>query len=93
MLSLSYPTARFHAAPGIATLRRDLPFTGTLSDQGPAEWTAVFDQHFLRGMPRVNEVVFLHRDSGTLIVADLAFNLGSKMPFMNRVLLRLNDCH
>jgi hypothetical protein len=89
----AHPTARFHAAPGLAKMRPDLPFTDTLSDQGPAEWAPVFNQHVLRGMPRINESVFLHRDSGTLIVTDLAFNLGPEMPFLSRVLLRLNDCY
>ena len=52
----------------------------------------VFDQHIVRGMPRLNEVAFLHRPSRTLIVTDLVFNLGPEMPFLSRVLLKLNDC-
>ena len=44
-------------------------------------------------MPRLNEVVFLHRASRTLILTDLAFNLGSDMPWLSRVMLRINDCY
>lgn len=87
------PTARFHGAPGLAKARPTLPFTDTLSDAGAPEWAAVFDQHILRGMPRINELVFFHRDSGTLIVTDLVFNLGPDMPILSRVLLRLNQCY
>ncbi len=31
--------------------------------------------HFLEGAPKINEVVFVHRDSRSLIVTDLFFNL------------------
>ncbi len=89
----AYPGARFHGAPGFLKFRPDLKFTDTLSDRVPSEWSPVFDQHIMRGMPRLNEVVFLHRPSRTLILTDLAFNLGPDMPFLSRVLLKLNDCY
>jgi hypothetical protein len=44
-------------------------------------------------MPRLNEVAFFHRPSRTLIVTDLAFNLGAEMPLLSRTLLRLNGCY
>ena len=89
----AFPTIRYHGAPGLAQTRPDLPFTDTLSDHGAPEWSDLLDQHVVRGMPRINEVVFLHRNTGTLIITDLAFNLGPEMPFLSRVLLRLNDCY
>ena len=90
---VAYPDARFHAAKGLAQARPDLKFTDTLGEPAPAAWASVFDQLLLRGMPRLNEVVFLHRASRTLIITDLAFNLGEDMPFLSRVLSRLNDCY
>jgi len=89
----AYPQARFHAAPGLGAIRPDLKFTDTLGDVADPAWIGVFDQLVLQGMPRVNEVVFLHRASRTLIVADLAFNLGADMPFLSRVLSQINDCY
>ena len=89
----AYPQARFHGAKGFLKYRPDLKFTNTLGDTPDAAWAAVFEQHTIRGMPRVNEVVFLHRASRTLIITDLAFNLGPDMPFLSRVLLRINDCY
>jgi hypothetical protein len=89
----AYPAARFHGAKGFSQFRPDLKFTDTLGDTPDAAWAAIFDQHLMRGMPRLNEVVFLHRASRTLIVTDLAFNLGPDMPFLSRVLLRINDCY
>ncbi len=89
----AFPRARFHGARGFAKFRPDLKFTDTLGDTPDAAWAAVFDQHMLRGMPRLNEVAFLHRASRTLILTDLAFNLGPDMPLLSRVLLRLNGCY
>ena len=86
------PQARFHAAPGLAPARTDLRFTDVLDDTPPPAWAGLIAQHVMRGMPRVNEVVFLHRPSRTLILTDLVFNLGPDMPFLSRVLLKLNDC-
>jgi hypothetical protein len=88
-----HPQARFHGAPGFGKFRPDLKFTATLSDEPDPAWAGVIEQHVLRGMPRVNEVVFFHRASRTLILTDLAFNLGPDMPFLSRVLLRLNDSY
>jgi hypothetical protein len=88
-----HPQARFHGAPGFERYRRDLKFTATLGDTPDPAWAGVMDQHVLRGMPRVNEVVFFHRAARTLIITDLAFNLGADMPFLSRVLMRLNDSY
>lgn len=88
----AHPTARFHGAPGFSATRPDLRFTDTLSDVAPDSWRDDFDQHELRGMPRVNEVAFLHRASRTLILTDLVFNLGADMPWLSRVLMKLNGC-
>lgn len=89
----AHPRARFHGAPHFALFRPDLKFSDNLSDAPDPAWAATFDQHVLRGMPRLNEVAFLHRASLTLILTDLVFNLGPEMPFLSRVLLRLNDCY
>jgi hypothetical protein len=88
-----YPDARFHAARGLAKVRPDLKFNATLGDTPDPPWAAVFEQHVVRGMPRVNEVVFFHRGSRTLILTDLVFNLGPDMPFLSRVLMKLNGCY
>ncbi len=88
----AYPQARFHGARGFAKFRPDLKFTDTLGDTPDPAWAVTFDQHGLRGIPRLNEVAFLHRASRTLILTDLIFNLGPDMPFLSRLLLKLNDC-
>lgn len=89
----AFPSARFHGAKGFAKFRPDLKFTDSLGDTAPTAWSAVFDQLMLRGMPRLNEVVFFHRASRTLILTDLVFNLGADMPLLSRVLLKINGCY
>ena len=89
----AYPEARFHGARGFSKFRPDLKFTDQLGDTADAAWADQFDQHMVRGMPRLNEVVFLHRPSRTLILTDLAFNLGSEMPLLSRVMLKINGCY
>jgi hypothetical protein len=86
-----YPDAVFHAAPGLAASRPDIRFASTtLSDEAPPAWNTVMDQHLVHGMPRLNEIVFLHRPTRTLIVTDLAFNLGPEGPWFTALAMRLN---
>lgn len=72
----AYPTARRFCAPGLQEKRRDLTFHGVLdADSAPPEWQGEIDQHLFGGARYVNEVVFCHRASRTLVLTDLAFNL------------------
>ncbi len=42
----------------------------------------------LQGMPRVNETVFLHRATGSLIVCDCIFNFDQDYPWLTRTFAR-----
>jgi hypothetical protein len=70
-----YPEARLFAAPGLPEKRRDLRFDAVLDDGSQSEWGGVLEHALFRGAPLMNEVVFLHRPSRTLILTDLAFNM------------------
>lgn len=83
-----HPVALFHAAPGLAAVKRDVRFEAELSDGPHPDWAGVLDQHLVRGMPRMNEVVFFHPASRSLILADLAFNLGPEGPWWFALLMR-----
>ncbi|MEO5959254.1 MAG: hypothetical protein ABIR80_09065 [Opitutaceae bacterium] len=85
-----YPAAIFHAAPGLAESRRDLRFAPTpLGDEPPPNWRGTIDQCLVRGMPFLNEIVFLHRPSRSLIIADLAFNFAPDTHWSVKLLLKL----
>jgi hypothetical protein len=71
----AYPAARGWAAPGLAEKRADLAFHGMLSDEAPALWRGQIEQHLFRGAPGINEVVFFHPPTRTLLLTDLAFNV------------------
>ncbi len=84
-----FPDAKSWAAPGLAAKRSDLDFAGTLGDEPPAEWGGALEQHHFRGAPMVEEVVFFHPSTKTLIVADTAMNFGTSDHLPTRLFLKL----
>ena len=83
------PGASVHVCPGLDAKRDDLTIAGVLTDEPEVGWRDVIDQVLLRGFPFANEVVFFHRPSATLIVSDLAFNIGPNSPPLTRLIFRL----
>ncbi|MBI2516427.1 MAG: DUF4336 domain-containing protein [Opitutae bacterium] len=86
----AYPSALFHAAPGLAAAKPRVRFGAELSDTPHPDWSGAIEQHLVRGMPKVNELVFFHPASRSLLLADLAFNLGDDGPWYSNLILRLN---
>lgn len=84
-----YPAALFHAAPGLAAAKKTVRFDRELTEAPDPAWSEVLAQHWVRGMPKANEFVFFHRASRSLIVTDLAFNLGFDEPWLSRVVFSL----
>lgn len=70
-----YPKARFYGALGLQTKRKDLAFFGMLGDEPMPEWRGTIEQRLFRGAPWLNETVFFHPASRTLLLTDLAFNV------------------
>lgn len=66
-----WPTAKFHAPPGLARKKKELHFDADLGDEPDAEWMADIDQTVFRGSLAMDEVAFFHRASGTAIFGDL----------------------
>ena len=54
----------------------------------PNEWEGEIDAIQISGIPKINEHVFLHRASKTLIVSDLLFNLTNDYDRRTRTLFR-----
>jgi len=71
----AYPRAKVFASPGLPERRPDLTFENVLGDRPDPAWAAELDQAEIRGNVFFAEIVFLHRPSRTLIVADLVENL------------------
>jgi hypothetical protein len=72
---LVYPEARFYAAPGLPEKRPAIRCDAVLSDEAPEAWRGQIEQHVFRGAAVINEVVFFHPPTRTLILTDLAFNV------------------
>ncbi len=51
--------------------KRPLPLTGVLTDEPPKAWADDFDQLVFKGNRLFDEVVFFHKQSGTVILDDL----------------------
>ncbi|MGA8074831.1 MAG: DUF4336 domain-containing protein [Candidatus Acidiferrales bacterium] len=71
-----FPGAQLWAAkPSPLTLKKgNLKFTGILTDATPEVWAKDLDQVPFRGNPLIEEVIFLHRKSRTVILDDLIQN-------------------
>lgn len=74
--------------PGCREKLPELPFTHVF---GHDSWTfnTKLPYVFIDGVPRINEVVFYHEASKTLICADLCFNLQDPKGWAAPVMLRL----
>ncbi len=79
-----YPQAKLYASPGLAEKRKDLTFYGVLKNSPESEWQKDLDQTIFEGNRFLEEVVFFHGLSRTLILTDLCFNpkiaIGLQLP-------------
>ncbi len=89
----AWPEARLCAAPGLETKRADVRWDEVLGDEPPEAWAGELGQVRVRGVPLVNEVVFLHRASRTLIAADLAFQFDEQSAPLTRIAFRFSGAY
>jgi hypothetical protein len=83
----AYPDARFYGAPTLLRWNRSLPFAEVLGDSEPSLWKGEINQVHVQGIGLfLDEIVFYHRPSRSLIVADLLFNLSSKDAWITRTM-------
>ncbi len=71
--SARYPKAKVWASPGVKKHTKT-KFTDKLADTSPPQWSDEIDQRIARGSFALEEVVFFHRASRTLILTDLIEN-------------------
>jgi len=89
----AYPEARLCGVVGLPDKRKDLHWDMVLVDQKPdPAWGGAFEQKQFLGAPHVNEMVFLHVPSKTLILTDLAFNV-HEANLITRLYLRIGNCY
>jgi hypothetical protein len=89
----AYPQARVFAAPGLREKLGDVRIDEVLGDKPPDLWVADLDQLLVKGAPSLNEVVFFHAASRTLLCLDLCFNVRESASFATRLLMRVNGAY
>ncbi len=72
--SKAVPTAKLYGPRDLIEKRGDLPFAAPLDDTPLDAWRATLDQVLVKGSFFMQEAVFLHRSSGTVILGDLIEN-------------------
>lgn len=73
----AYPDAQLWGPASTIKKRGDLIFQAALENRSPQEWADEIDQVWFQGSPVFDEIVFFHRPSQTVIIADLSENFGS----------------
>jgi hypothetical protein len=83
-----YDAASFDAPPGFDEKVPDAPYE-TLTGKAPGAWAGEIDQVAIDGAPRMNEIVFCHRPSRTLLLTDLCFNMRHSDSLITRVFMSI----
>lgn len=85
------PSVHTFAAPGLPKKRPNFTFDTELSfdDNSSLPWHTHLQAIPLKGMPKVNEVLFYHHATKTLIVTDLLFNMHTIHGAMSPLIFRM----
>lgn len=67
----AFPMAETFAAPGLPSKRTDITFTSELTETPHPAWESDMDQVVMSGNAITTEVVFFHRQSGTVLFTDV----------------------
>jgi len=71
----AYPEAALYGPPRLPRKKKGLPFAATIDGSSPTPWESTISTHLFGGAPGLDELVFLHRPTRTLILTDLCFNV------------------
>lgn len=86
----TFGDVEFHGVPGMPS---KLKFTHTFSESIPNAWAQDFDMIAVEGIPMLNEHVFVHKKTKTLILTDLVFNFDTRQKLWERLFLSMNGVH
>jgi hypothetical protein len=89
----AFPRATVYVSPALPPKLKDTLSYELLSDETPLLWRNEISQHLVRGMPKLQEVVFFHHASRTLVLTDLAFHIRHSDSWFTRLFMRLNGAY
>lgn len=95
-----YPQAKLYAVPGLLEKCPDLPIDSVL-DPDYNQWSKEIEYIFFDGVRTfdgsrispLNEFVFFHQSSKTLIITDVAFNFDASFPWTTQLVGRILDSY
>jgi hypothetical protein len=83
-----FPRATLHVTTGLAVKNPTLASGREIGDTGAgAGWGEVIEAQLIAGAPKLAETVLFHRPSGTVMCADLVFNVTAHANLMTRMIL------
>jgi hypothetical protein len=85
----AFPDAQGYLAPGLGKRRPELSGYPELEPGKQPLWDTDLKAIFIEGLPALNETVWFHARSGTLILTDLLFCFGAENPWAGRLLAKL----
>jgi hypothetical protein len=85
----AYPRARGFAAPGLIDKQSDLRALTVLVPGAKQPLDAELEPLFIEGIPALNETVWFHASTGTLITTDLLFCFGKDNAVLPKLAARL----
>ena len=95
-----YPQSKIIAPPGLRTKQPDLPINKTFTQDeikfnSELEYTlfAGFQVLIIPRIKTVNEIVFYHPSTKTLIITDSAFNFDDSYPLITQLAARIIDSY
>ncbi len=89
----AYPKTEIIAARGLQKKRSDLSFNGALTDGKTYGCQDGLKHLVFGGMPMLNEVVFFHISSHTLILTDLICNFRAELPMWTKIFVWLDGVY
>lgn len=87
----AFPGARHISAK--ADKKNHPPSAETLSDNVVMAWAPLLEAVHVGGISKVNEFAFFHKPSRTLILTDLAFNIGKNVSLWTKVFFSLSGAY
>ena len=86
-----FPNAKTYAVPVVQKKKqKHLTYDGVLTTLDPAPWHNDVTQLRVAGIPALDEVVFFHKASKTLVVTDLFFNLTEVRGWPTKLMFQLS---
>jgi hypothetical protein len=84
-----YPKATVYGTAALAKKQPQLQLDVQLTNQAPPAWGNAIELIVMEGVPSVDEVIFFHRASRTVVVCDLVFNIHEAQGWFSPLFFRM----